>query len=145
MAHATYRSETTLSGVGHCGSYVRERIEAAAKTANDGRMHRFLAPALLAPLFALLAACEAPRAGGALDLVLDAPRRCAHCGWIESKEEIRSGAPDPQARATYEYKVRMADGSSRVFREQAPTSWRVRERLVFIGASDAGSVGPDSR
>jgi len=33
---------------------------------------------------------------------------------------------------SYEYTVRMADGSSRVFEEQADVRWRLRERLIFI-------------
>ncbi|HUF82183.1 MAG TPA: hypothetical protein VMN03_13690 [Burkholderiales bacterium] len=32
----------------------------------------------------------------------------------------------------YEYTVSMADGSSRIFREQMPASWRVGERLYYI-------------
>jgi hypothetical protein len=101
--------------------------------------HR-LAPALLTPLFAMLAACEGAGAGGALDLVLDTPRRCAHCGRIESKEEIPREVADPRAGATYEYKVRMADGSRGVFREKASPSWRVGERLIFIGRTDRPST-----
>jgi hypothetical protein len=105
-------------------------------------MLRILARALLAALLAMLAACDGTGAGGTLDLMLEARQRCSHCGWIESKEEIRPAGLDPHAVAMHEYKVRMADGSSRVFREQAPVSWRVRERLIFIDANDAGSAGP---
>jgi hypothetical protein len=96
-------------------------------------MPRRLAPALLAPLFAMLAACGGTGDSGTPDLVLDAPRRCAHCGRIESKQEIRPGAADPHAASTYEYKVRMVDGSRGVFREKASPGWRVGERLIFIG------------
>jgi hypothetical protein len=53
----------------------------------------------------------------------DTARRCAACGRIES---LREG----------EFTVRMADGSSRVFREDAAVGWRVGERLIYIdGAS----------
>ena len=48
-------------------------------------------------------------------------RRCPHCGWIESKREIPAG---------YEYTVRMNDGSSVVFQQALPASWRLRERLT---------------
>ena len=48
---------------------------------------------------------------------------------------------DPPASAVYEYKVRMADGSSRTFREKAPASWRLRERLIFVDANDARGAG----
>jgi len=101
-------------------------------------MLRIPAPALLAPLLAMLAACDGSGDGGVRELVLEARQRCSHCGWIESKEEIRPAAGDPRALAIHEYKVRMADGSSRVFREQAPARWRVRERLVFIDANESG-------
>jgi hypothetical protein len=62
-------------------------------------------------------------------------RRCPHCGWIESKREILAGAADPLAARTYEYTVRMMDGSSRVFEQALPASWRLRERLTIIGGS----------
>jgi hypothetical protein len=60
------------------------------------------------------------------------PRRCLHCGWIESKREIVPAAADTAAPRIYEYTVRMSNGSSSVFREQLPVSWRVGERLIFI-------------
>jgi hypothetical protein len=44
--------------------------------------------------------------------VLPAARRCPYCGSIESK--------------------RFGDGSSRVFQEELPVSWRLGERLIFI-------------
>ena len=63
--------------------------------------------------------------------------RCARCCWIESKREILSMAAD--GLQTFEYTVRMRDGSSGVFREELPVSWRIGTRLVFldgVGASD---------
>jgi hypothetical protein len=57
-------------------------------------------------------------------------RRCAHCGWIEAKREMPRGAADPHAAAVYEYTVRMTDGSSSVFQQALPASWRVGERLT---------------
>ena len=59
-------------------------------------------------------------------------RRCPHCGWIESKREILALVKDPAASATYEYTVRMGDGTSSVFREELPVSWRLGERLIVI-------------
>jgi hypothetical protein len=53
-----------------------------------------------------------------------AAKRCAQCGWIQSKQEVL-----PQL---YEYTVRMIDGTTRVFREPLPTSWRVGERILVI-------------
>ena len=82
-------------------------------------------------LCALLAACDAievqEAAAATPQAVAKSARRCPHCGWIESKREILPGA--------WEYTVRMADGSSRVFEEALPTSWRVRERLFYIDGS----------
>jgi hypothetical protein len=63
---------------------------------------------------------------------LPAPRRCPYCGWIDSKRQLAPLSGDPHALRSYEYTVRMGDGSSRVFREQLPVSWRLGERLVFI-------------
>ena len=59
-------------------------------------------------------------------------RRCMYCGWIESKREIVPGVADPHALQVYEYTVRMRDGSSSVFREELPVSWRLGERLIVI-------------
>jgi hypothetical protein len=101
-------------------------------------MLRLLAPLLYALLLAMLASCDAgidvqanalPAPAG---LTVQAKPRCPHCGWIESKREIPPGAAEPRALMAYEYTVRMADGSSRVFQETLPVSWRLRERLVFI-------------
>jgi hypothetical protein len=63
-----------------------------------------------------------------------AARRCPHCGRIESRRKLGAGIADPLAAPSYEYTVRMADGSSRVFREQMPVNWRLGERLVYIDA-----------
>ena len=58
------------------------------------------------------------------ELKVIAGRHCAHCGRIESKREI--------ALRVYEYTLRMADGSSSVFQETLPTTWRVGERVGVI-------------
>lgn len=90
-----------------------------------------MSPLLVPVLCALLVGVLFGAAGIALDVAsvarearieaqaLPAARRCAHCGWIESK------------RGT-EYTVRMTDGSTRVFEEALPASWRLGERLVVI-------------
>jgi hypothetical protein len=57
-------------------------------------------------------------------------------GWIESKREITPLGADARAPASYEYTVRMGDGSSHVFREEMPASWRLGERLIYITGSD---------
>ena len=63
-------------------------------------------------------------------------RRCPQCGWIESKRAIASSVTDPQSLGIYEYTLRMTDGSSRVFQEALPASWRVGERLTLIDGQD---------
>lgn len=67
-----------------------------------------------------------------VELTAHAARRCPHCGWIESKRQIASSVADPRSLGIYEYTARMTDGSSRVFRETLPASWRVGERLTHI-------------
>ena len=101
-------------------------------------MRRLLAPALSALLLTGgLAACESSSRGVVRANVPDAPPRCAHCGWIESTREIGPDIADPAAAAIYEYTVRMADGSLRVFRQEPSVRWRVGERLIlFAGAGD---------
>ena len=102
----------------------------------------FSIPILLVLLFAAAAALFSPpppRADanpGAARLPAAVPeivsRRCPHCGWIESKREILAAVANPAALAIYEYTVRMGDGTSSVFREQLPVSWRLGERLIVI-------------
>ena len=100
-------------------------------------MRSLLAPALSVLLLAVLAACESCNAGVVRASAPDAPPRCAHCGWIESKREIGPDVANPAAAAIYEYTVRMADGSLRVFRQEPSVRWRVGERLILLaGAGD---------
>ena len=63
--------------------------------------------------------------------------RCPHCGRIQSKRRLDPAAADPSGAPSYEYTVSMADGSSRVFREQMPVSWRVGERLYYVDGGRA--------
>ena len=67
-----------------------------------------------------------------VELTVHAAQRCPHCGWIESKREIVPSVADPRSPGIYEYTLRMADGSSSVFREALPASWRLGERLTVI-------------
>lgn len=98
---------------------------------------RYLMPALSALLLAMLVACESSYSGDVPGVALEAPRRCGHCGWIESKREIEPGPENPRAAVVYEYTVRMPDGSGSVFRAEPPSSWREGQRLVLIkGATD---------
>jgi hypothetical protein len=102
-------------------------------------MARIAASVLSALLLALLAACDAgidPREElPAPDEPTAQARRCPHCGWIESKQEIPPGAAASSAPRSYEYTVRMTDGSSSVFQQALPASWRLGERLTVIGGA----------
>jgi hypothetical protein len=58
--------------------------------------------------------------------------RCPECGMIVSTREIeRHGEELPRS---YEFVVRMADGSSRVLEDADPGRWREGERLIIIDA-----------
>jgi hypothetical protein len=88
---------------------------------------------VLCALLLPLAGCDT---GAELDEVAPPPRgaapggpRCRQCGWIETRHEILP--------RVFEYTVRMADGSSRVFQETLPTSWRLGERLTVIDGDAA--------
>jgi hypothetical protein len=77
-------------------------------------------------LFAVLAACQPLVADREAllppaELKVTGGRHCSHCGRIEAKVEI--------APRVYEYTLRMADGSSSVFQETLPTTWRIGERV----------------
>jgi hypothetical protein len=59
--------------------------------------------------------------------------RCPECGMIVSTREIeRHGEDFPRS---YEFVVRMADGSSRVIEDADPGRWRESERLIVIGGA----------
>jgi hypothetical protein len=85
-----------------------------------------LAVALGANLIAMsaLRAAEPDMPAALLERAQVAAPRCPQCGWIESKRLVLPG--------TYEYTVRMSDGSSSVFLQALPATWRVRERLIVI-------------
>ena len=61
--------------------------------------------------------------------------RCPECGMIVSTREIERH--DEASPRSYEFVVRMADGSSRVIEDADPGRWRTSERLIVIDA-----VGP---
>jgi hypothetical protein len=92
-------------------------------------------------LFGALAHVLEPVAAAALPpLLLGGPpmRGCESCGWIEAKRELAPlGAADPHALRVYEYTLRMQDGSTSLFQETLPTSWRVGERIMLIEAAGA--------
>lgn len=94
-------------------------------------------PLLCALFVVLLAACGSGIDAGdevaePADVTAHAAQRCLNCGWIESKRKLPSSVTDPRSLGTYEYTVRMADGSSSIFQEALPTTWRVGERLSII-------------
>jgi len=57
--------------------------------------------------------------------------RCPQCGRIAARRELRADASAERALQV-EYTVRMADGSTRTFREPAAVSWRLGEPLMII-------------
>ena len=61
-----------------------------------------------------------------------APLKCPNCGWIEGKREIVPETMDASAPKTYEYTLRMTDGSMSLFRETMPTKWHLGERMTLI-------------
>ena len=84
--------------------------------------------------------------------------RCPECGVIVSRREIEKHDRDPVPRSadgpaagngdktrvksikSYEFTVRMADGSSRVSYQASPGNWRSGERVIVIG-----NTGPTAR
>jgi hypothetical protein len=102
-------------------------------------MTRHLATVLSALCLTTLAACDVAVEAGEQLLVAGGEakvqlRGCPHCGWIESKREILPAASGAPAARSYEYTVRMHNGSSTVFQQALPASWRLGERLTVIGA-----------
>ncbi|HEU4644703.1 MAG TPA: hypothetical protein VFS80_03965 [Burkholderiales bacterium] len=82
-----------------------------------------------------------PAGGGAIaeqtqpapvEVKAESAARCLHCGRILSKRRLDPATVGHFDPPYYEYTVSMADGSSRIFREQMPASWRVGERLYYI-------------
>jgi hypothetical protein len=96
---------------------------------------------------ALTVAWVPAREGGEAETIAPAPlieralasgKHCSHCGWIESKRQVASVIALPRA-VVFEYTVRMTDGSSSVFEQALPATWRIGERMVLIG----GASRPD--
>ena len=71
-----------------------------------------------------------------IELAVQGLPRCPYCGRIESKREIVPGVANPHSPKIYEYTLRMADGTSTLFQEALPVSWRVGERLTVIDGKD---------
>jgi hypothetical protein len=84
----------------------------------------------------MISACEPMLASSPQPLQTGTEGHAKLRGWIESKREITPLGADARAPASYEYTVRMGDGSSHVFREEMPASWRLGERLIYIAGSD---------
>ncbi len=60
--------------------------------------------------------------------------RCPECGMIVATREIETHGE--QAPRSYEFVVRMADGSIRVIEDADPGKWRTSERLIVIDGID---------
>ena len=62
--------------------------------------------------------------------------RCPECGVIVSVREIERHDDDT---GSYEFTVRMADGSKRVIDDVNPARWRPGERLIVIDGAHPSS------
>jgi len=69
------------------------------------------------------------------------PMWCPGCGVVESMRKIESpsGAAAAVASTRYEYTVRFRDGSTTVFNEATPRSWRMGNRVIVIDGSHAAA------
>jgi hypothetical protein len=95
---------------------------------------------------------------GLEDTYVNGPRNrawCPECGFVESIRHIESsgnvgvaggvsgGAPggaiaaSAVTRKSYEITVRFRDGSTTVFNEATPRTWRLGSRVIVIGGSNA--------
>lgn len=84
----------------------------------------------------MISACEPMLASSPQPVQTGTESHAKLRGWIESKREITPPGIDARVSGSYEYTARMGDGSSHVFREEMPMSWRQGERLMFIEGSD---------
>ena len=101
---------------------------------------------------------DAAAPSGLEDAYVNGPRSrawCPECGFVESMRHIESsgnigvaggvsgGAPGSAIAASavtrkdYEITVRFRDGSTTVFNEATPRSWRLGSRVIVIGGSNA--------
>ena len=65
----------------------------------------------------------------------DAPTRtaCAGCGVVELVREIDTrGEQAAQSTRSYEFTIRFQDGSTRVYNEATPRTWRSGARVMVI-------------
>ena len=76
-------------------------------------------------------AAVTPLAGNA-----PAERRCAECGVIVSK---RKGPGE-----TYQFKVRLPDGSHRIITDANGLAWQLRERVIIIDGAPASTASESS-
>lgn len=60
--------------------------------------------------------------------------RCTSCGIVESVSRVDAG---PGAAASYEFTVRMRDGTARVSRMDSAADWRSGDRIMLIGGASA--------
>ena len=84
--------------------------------------------------------------GGSPDALVPASRRrraCHECGTIQSMRQIErygdvagdAGSDRALAEKDYEITVRFRDGSTTIFNEATPRSWRSGSRVIVIAGS----------
>jgi hypothetical protein len=69
-----------------------------------------------------------------------APReraRCATCGVVEAIRRIEHGGSTP---ASFEFTVRLRDGSTRTSSTASAANWRTGDRIMLIGGANASKL-----
>ena len=61
--------------------------------------------------------------------------RCTSCGIVESVSRVDAGPG--AASESYEFTVRMRDGTARVSRMDSAADWRSGDRIMLIGGASA--------
>jgi hypothetical protein len=90
----------------------------------------FLAAAFLAPSPTGFAVDDAP---AVIPLATEHPRtRCEGCGVVEAIRIIDGVGTEP---ATYEFTVRLKDGSVRTSVTATSARWRVGDRIIVMGGT----------
>jgi hypothetical protein len=82
---------------------------------------------------------EAPAEAAAVSAAEEEPtarvrRRCDTCGVVQAVRRIEHGGSTP---ASFEFTVRLRDGSTRTSTADSAAKWRSGDRVMFIGGASA--------
>jgi hypothetical protein len=86
--------------------------------------------AALAVAFGLLAMAPVPAA--AEEAAPRARSRCSNCGVVEAIRRMEHGGIKP---ASFEFTVRMRDGTTRTSTSASAANWRSGDRIMLIGGA----------